>query len=66
METVVRSAFSFLAAVVTLMMAQEWLTWAADQRAYWKIVPGIILLAFSAFEARQVWFRVDDLISKLP
>lgn len=65
METVIRSAFSFLAAAVTLAMAQEWLTWAHEQRIYWKYLPGVILLGFSAFEAHQIWRRVDALISQL-
>ena len=66
METPVRAAFSALAAAVTLAMSQEWITWGLEQpTAHWKIVQGLVLLAFSAFEAHQVWRRVDAMIGRL-
>ena len=61
-----RAVFSLIAAAVTLAMAQEWMTWAYEQRAYWKYGAGVVLLAFSAFEAHQVWRRFDDIIGRLP
>lgn len=56
-EQIIRAAFSALAAAVTLSMSQEWMTWAIEQRKPWKIIPSLILGAFSLFEAHQVWRR---------
>ena len=64
-ESRVRAAFSTLAAVVFLAAGQEWITWGVEQRRYWKLLPGVVLLGFSAFEAHQVWRRVDTVIGRL-
>lgn len=61
-ENIVRVAFSFLAAAVTLGMAQEWATWAFEQRRYWKFLPAAALASFAAFEAHQVWERAERII----
>jgi len=58
-ENNVRAGFSFLAAAVTLSMAQEWMGWAAEENKPWKYVPAGMLAVFSMFEARKVWQRVE-------
>ena len=60
-ESLVRGAFSFLAAAVVLGMAQEWATWAFQQRLYWKLLPASVLAVFAVFEAHQVWKRVEKI-----
>lgn len=61
-EHLVRGAFSFLAATVTLGMSQEWATWALRQRRYWKLLPAAVLAAFASFEAHKVWQRVERIM----
>ncbi len=61
-EHLIRGAFSFLAAAVTLGMAQEWATWAIEQRRYWKFIPATFLAAVSAFEAHQVFKRGERIM----
>lgn len=56
---IAKGAASFLAATVTLAMAQEWAVWALKQRAYWKLGPAYVLATFAMFEAFQVWRRVE-------
>ncbi len=58
-EYLIRAAFSFLAATVTLGMAQEWATWATEQRRYWKLLPAALLSTIATFEAHQVWKRAE-------
>lgn len=58
-EDFIRGAFSWLAAAVTLGMAQEWATWAFEQRRYWKLFPAAVLASFAVFEAKQVWGRAE-------
>lgn len=60
--SMVRVAFSFLAAAVTLGMSQEWATWAFEQRRYWKLGPAALLAAIASFEAHQVWKRVERIM----
>ncbi len=61
-EHLIRGAFSFLAATVTLGMSQEWATWAFEQRRPWKLLPASVLAAFASFEAHQVWKRAERII----
>lgn len=61
-EHLVRGAFSLLAATVTLGMAQEWATWALEQRRYWKLLLAACLAAFATFEAHQVWKRAERVL----
>lgn len=61
-ENLVRGAFSLLAATVTLGMAQEWATWAFEQRRYWKLLPAACLAALATFEAHQVWKRAERVL----
>lgn len=61
-EQLIRAAFSFLAAAVTLSMSQEWATWAFEQHRPWKLMPALVLAAFAAFEAHQVWRRGEALL----
>ena len=58
-KDLVRGSFSFLAATVTLGMAQEWATWAFDQHRYWKLLPAALLATVATFEAHQVWKRAE-------
>lgn len=58
----IRLVFSFFAAAVTLGMAQEWATWAIEDRRWWKLGPATVLGAFAMFEAHQVWRRVERLL----
>ncbi len=58
-ENLIRGAFSFLAAAVTLGMAQEWFAWAYAQRSFWKLVPGVVLTTFAVYEAHKVWTRTE-------
>ncbi len=55
----VRGSFSFLAAMVTLGMAQEWATWAGEERKAWKLLPAALLATVATFEAHQVWKRAE-------
>jgi hypothetical protein len=48
---VAKGSASFLAAAVTLAMAQEWATWALAQRKWWKLIPAYVLATFALFEA---------------
>ncbi len=59
----VRGSFSFLAATVTLGMAQEWAVWALEQHRYWKLVPSALLATAATFEAHQVWKRAERFMS---
>lgn len=61
-ENLIRAAFSFLAAAVTLSMSQEWFVWAVEQNRPWKLLPALVLASFAAFEARQVWKRGEALM----
>ena len=56
---VIRGLFSFLAAAVTLAMAQEWAEWGLDQRDPRRLLAAYILVSFAMFEARQVWRRFE-------
>ena len=56
-EQVIRAGFSFLAASVSLSMAQEWATWAIQERRHWKLAPATFLVGIAMFEANQVWRR---------
>ncbi len=56
-EDVIRAAFSWLAATVTLGMSQEWATWAIEQQRWWKLIPAFALAAAAVFEAHQIWRR---------
>jgi hypothetical protein len=56
---VAKGSASFLAAAVTLAMAQEWATWALTQRKWWKLIPAYVLATFAMFESFQVWTRVE-------
>lgn len=58
-EHLVRGAFSFLAAAVTLAMAQEWLSWAVEDQKPWKLAPAVVLTGFALYEAHKVWHRVE-------
>lgn len=58
-ENLIRGAFSFLAAAVTLGMAQEWGAWAFEQRRCWKLLPAAVLTAFAVYEAHKVWMRAE-------
>ena len=61
-ENLVRGAFSFLAAAVTLGMAQEWGLWALEQRRYWKFLPAATLAGFATYEAHKVWVRAERIM----
>lgn len=61
-ENLVRGAFSFLAAAVTLGMAQEWAMWAFEQRQYWKLVPAVGLATAAVYEAHKVWNRAERIM----
>lgn len=61
-EYLIRAVFSFLAATVTLGMAQEWATWACEERRYWKLLPAALLSTVATFEAHQVWKRVERVL----
>lgn len=61
-ENLIRGGFSFLAASVTLGMAQEWIVWGFKQRRYWKLLPGAVLTAFSTYEAHKVWNRAERIM----
>ncbi len=61
-ENLVRGAFSFLAAGVTLGMAQEWASWAIEQRQYWKLLPAAGLTIASVYEAHKVWNRAERIM----
>lgn len=61
-EHLIRAGFSFLAAAVTLSMAQEWASWAVEQRKGWKLAPATFLLGMALFEANQVRERGERLI----
>lgn len=56
---VAKGSASFLAATVTLAMAQEWATWALTQRKWWKLIPAYLLATAAMFEGHQVWTRVE-------
>ncbi len=60
--SMVRASFSFLAAAVTLGMAQEWATWAFEQSRYWKLLPAALLATIATFEAHQVWKRAERIM----
>lgn len=61
-EHFIRAGFSFLAAAVTLGMAQEWAVWAVEQRKGWKLAPATFLAGIALFEANQVWQRGERLV----
>ena len=61
-EHLIRAGFSFLAAAVTLSMAQEWAGWAFQQRKHWKLAPATFLVGIALFEANQVRERGERLI----
>ncbi len=61
-EHLIRAGFSFLAAAVTLSMAQEWARWAVEQRKGWKLAPATFLVGMALYEANQVWQRGERLI----
>ena len=61
-EHLLRAGFSFLAAAVTLGMAQEWAVWAVEQRKGWKLAPATFLAGIAMFEANQVWQRGERLM----
>jgi len=61
-EHMIRAGFSFLAAAVTLSMAQEWASWAVEQRKGWKLAPATFLVGMALFEANQVRERGERLI----
>jgi hypothetical protein len=61
-EHLFRAGFSFLAAAVTLGMAQEWAVWAVEQRKGWKLAPATFLVGIAMFEANQVWRRGERLM----
>ncbi len=56
-EQVIRAGFSFLAASVSLSMAQEWAGWAFQEHKHWKLAPATFLVGIAMFEANQVWRR---------
>lgn len=58
-EHLVRGAFSFLAASVTLGMSQEWAVWSLEQRKAWKLIPAAVLAGFASYEAHKVWQRAE-------
>ena len=60
-EHFIRASFSFLAASVSLSMAQEWATWAIQERKRWKFAPAGFLVGIAMFEANQVWRRGERL-----
>ena len=60
-EQVIRAGFSFLAAAVTLSMAQEWAGWAVQERKRWKFAPATFLVGMALFEANQVRQRGERL-----
>lgn len=60
-EHFIRASFSFLAASVSLSMAQEWATWAIQERKRWKLAPATFLVGIAMFEANQVWRRGEQL-----
>ena len=61
-EHLIRAGFSFLAAAVTLSMAQEWTVWAVQQRKGWKLAPATFLVGIALFEANQVRERGERMI----
>ncbi|KKN22940.1 hypothetical protein LCGC14_0910150 [marine sediment metagenome] len=61
-EDLIRMSFSFLAAAVTLAMAQEWITWAIEDHKWWKAGPGVVLAVFAVYEAHKVWRRVESML----
>jgi hypothetical protein len=61
-EHFIRAGFSFLAAAVTLSMAQEWASWAYEERRAWKLAPATFLVGMALFEANQVWQRGERLV----
>lgn len=61
-EHLLRAGFSFVAAAVTLGMAQEWALWAVQQRKGWKLAPATFLVGMALFEANQVWQRGERLL----
>ena len=74
-EDLIRGSFSFLAAAVFLGTSSEWFSWALracserltsgsalQQRAPWKLIPAVVLLGFSVYEARKVWTRGERLL----
>jgi hypothetical protein len=61
-EHLLRAGFSFVAAAVTLGMAQEWTVWAVKQRKGWKLAPATFLVGMALFEANQVWQRGERLL----
>ncbi len=54
-EHLIRGAFSFLAATVTLGMSQEHFVWALERRQWWGIGVAYVLASFAMFEAHSVW-----------
>ena len=58
-EHIIRGSFSFLAAAVTLGMAQEWAAWSIEQRNLRKMLPAVVLTFFSLYEANKVWNRFE-------
>ena len=61
-QHLIRASFSFLAASVSLFMAQEWATWAVAERKGWKLAPATFLVGMALFEAKQVWHRGESLM----
>ena len=61
-EDLIRMSFSFLAAAVTLAMAQEWFTWAWEDHKWWKVGPGVVLIVFALYESHKVWRRVESML----
>jgi hypothetical protein len=61
-EQLIRAGFSFLAAYVSLSMAQEWAGWAIEERKQWKFAPATFLVGIALFEANQVWRRGERLL----
>ncbi len=43
-------------------MAQEWLSWAWQERKQWKVGPGVVLLLFATYESHKVWGRAERLL----
>ncbi len=61
-EDIVRAAFSFLAAAVTLGMAQEHFVWALERRQWWRVGVAYILASFAMLEAHFAWRRGEKLL----
>ncbi len=61
-ENLVRGAFSFLAAMVTLGMAQEHFVWALERRQWWRVSIAYALASLSMFEAHKVWSRAEKVM----